>query len=272
MSIVEKGRNEIDGVLILIDEADKPPSSANLGELCKLLTERLTRKGCERVVLGLTGLPGIIGKMRERHESSPRVFSTMVLEPLGLHECQEVVDRGLDESEKKNGFRTKITDDAKGMIARLSEGYPHFLQEFAHCAFEEDDDDHIDQDDVIEGTYAENGALDQLGMKYFNDLYIDQINSEEYRKVLQIMAGNLDGWVGRAAIIKESGVKDRTVDNALQALKKKNIILVNPRKQGEYRLPTKSFAVWIRAREAALKDERATEQPLFNPLRTTKDD
>jgi AAA ATPase domain len=50
---------DVDGVLILVDEADKPPASANLGSLVKLLTERLNVRGCDRVCIGLAGLTSL---------------------------------------------------------------------------------------------------------------------------------------------------------------------------------------------------------------------
>jgi hypothetical protein len=56
----------IDGVLILIDEADKPSAEAGLGEFSKLFTERLSKRGCNRVALGLAGLTEVIEKMRAR--------------------------------------------------------------------------------------------------------------------------------------------------------------------------------------------------------------
>lgn len=250
VDIVSDARDEIDGVLILIDEADKPRSEANLGELCKLLTERLTRRGCEKVSICLAGLPGLIGKLRDSHESSPRVFSVITLDPLEHAECKQVISRGLDIAAEKNGFKTEIEEEAMDMISSLSEGYPHFLQEFAFWAFGSDRDNKIDVDDVINGAFSDNGALHQLGKKYFTGLYIEQIGSEDYRKVLIEMAESLDGWVSRQHLIEKSGVKERIVDNALHALKDRNIIVQNPRVRGEYRLPTKSFAAWIKAREA----------------------
>lgn len=249
--LISGTENQIDGILLLVDEADKPPESANLGELCKLLTERLTRKQCEKVGLGLAGLPALIPKLRQSHESSPRIFTTMTLEPLELNERKEVIARGLNEAKSKNGFETKITDEARDTIAALSEGYPHFIQEFAYCAFDHDLDNHIDRKDVLEGAFAENGALAQLGHKFFSALYIDQIGSDDYRHLLHAMAEHLDSWISRSEIIGDSGLKERTVDNALRALRERNIIIQNDAVRGEYRLPTKSFAVWIKARENA---------------------
>ena len=66
------------------------------------------------------------------------------------------------------------------------------------------------------------------------------------------MADHSDNWVSRADLIKESGLKGGTVDNALRALKNKNIIVQNEMTSGLYKLPTKSFGVWIKARKRQL--------------------
>jgi hypothetical protein len=255
VNLIEESAGAIEGVLILIDEADRPNSSANLGQLCKLLTERLSRRGCEKICIGLAGLPALLGKLKESHESSLRVFTVLTLEPLEPGERIAVIERGLAEAERKNGLKTSIEDKAKFMIANLSEGYPHFLQEFAYSAFAIDRDDNITVEDVLNGTFGEHGALQQLGKKYFADLYIEQIGSEDYRRVLIAMADHMDGWAGRQDIIEKSGVKERIVDNALHALKERKIIISNPRARGEYRLPTKSFAAWIKVSEAGKSAE-----------------
>lgn len=241
---------ELDGILILIDESDKPSSSASLGEIVKLLTEKLTKMECDKVLLGLAGLPVLNTKLRESHESSPRIFTTITLKPLEHDDRLKVVDAAIEEANKKNENKTTIENDAKELISELSEGYPHFIQEFGSAAFSNDIDNNITIDDVMMGSMKQNGAIDQLGHKYFNEMYFDQINSPEYRKFLQAMANYLDEWVDRAKIKKVNGeLKDTTINNAIQALKTRNIILANQNKQGEFRLPTKSFAVWIKAQE-----------------------
>lgn len=266
LDLLTDAASEIDGILILIDEADKPQYTAHLGELCKLMTERLSYRGCERVSIGLAGLPGLVSKLRASHESSPRVFEVLSLEPLTSDERLAVIQRGLEDARAKNGFRTQITDEASDNIATLSEGYPHFIQQFAYCAFDADSDNNIDVSDVLAGAFSEHGALDQLGKRYFADLYIDQIGSDDYRKVLVAMAESSDAWVTRPRIIESSGVKERIVDNALRVLKDRRIIIQSDRVRGEYRLPTKAFAAWIRAREAAMAVQEQTENPLLPGL------
>jgi hypothetical protein len=105
-----------DGILLLIDEADKPPAGGNLGLICKMLTEELSRRGCERVCIGLAGLPHIIGVLRASHESSLRIFKTMELMPLEKNEREQVLEMGLRNASEKNEFEIRITPDAQTQI------------------------------------------------------------------------------------------------------------------------------------------------------------
>lgn len=255
----------IDGIFVMIDEADAPPIEAGLGEFMKTFTERLTRRGCNRVLIGLAGLPALVGKLRASHESSPRIFSVLTLEPLEHEERKEVVERGLAVAKQRNETTTTATADALELIARLSEGYPHFVQQFSFCAFDSDDDNVIDSNDVLEGAYAENGAISQLGSKYFNEMYFGKISSDDYRLVLDTMSGYGDSWVARKDIQEESGLKRSTIANALNALKGRNIILADTSRQGFYRLPTKSFAAWIGAIKSV--ERRKGGGGLFGPAK-----
>lgn len=250
----------IDGILILIDEADRPTEDAGLGALCKILTERLSRKGCNRVLFGLAGLPSVIGKLRASHESSPRIFTTIVLDPLLKNERRLVVESGLREANEKNSVATEITDDAASMLSGLSEGYPHFIQQFAYSAFDSDTNNIIEVDDVVLGAFAENGALAQLGNKYFSEMYHSKIASDHYRAVLDTMADHADKWVSRKTIISESGLPGTTVNNALAALKTRGIIIADDSRKGRgfYRLPTRSFAAWIKAIKSVEKQAGKT--------------
>ncbi|MBZ9859587.1 ATP-binding protein [Mesorhizobium sp. CA12] len=247
----DAAESDIDGILFLIDEADRPPVEAALGSYLKMISERLKWRSCERVIFGLAGLPTLLGKLRESHESSPRLFHTMLLEPLEMEERKRVVRNGIEEANKKNSIATKITDEAVDFLAELSEGYPHFIQQFAYSAFQQDTDNIIDDEDVGNGAFKEGGALTQLGDKFFNDMYHARVSSEEYRRVLDTMADHGDGWVSRKTIIKESGVSEANVTNALRALKMKEVIIQDESQRGLYRLPTNSFAAWINAIRAA---------------------
>jgi len=246
--VLSRTAPEIDGLLLLIDEADKPSADAHLGQFVKLFSEGLNKRACNNFLIGLAGLPSIEAKLRASHESALRIFRYIELLPLEWNERIEVLRKGLSKANTKNGYEINASQDAENMIANLSEGYPHFIQEFAYSAFEQDTDNVIDASDVLSGAFkTDGGAIWQLGRRYFESLYFDKIGSEEYRRVLQAMARHFDEWVDKKTIQTESGLKSSTLDNALIALKKRNIILPRRGKKGSYRLPSRSFAAWIRA-------------------------
>jgi len=236
-----------DGIFLFIDEADKAPSEAELGEFAKAFTERLTKRGAHNVGLGIVGISSVIKKMRKSHESSIRIFTPVQLSPLEQDERNQVITLGLDEAEMKNGFRTLIDDEALNLISLLSEGYPHFIQQYSFSTFDHDTDNHINYIDVADALTKKNGALDQLGMKFFENMYTEEICSDDYRTVLQVIAAHSPNYVSRKTIIEESELKRHTVDNALTALKKRGSVVRRSGQKGQYKLPSHSFATWIQA-------------------------
>jgi len=246
-SFYNSNSDYIDGIFIVVDEADAPGVSGDLGQVIKSITEELGRRGVDEVLFGVAGVTGILPMLRESHESAPRLFTVMTLEPLELHERITVIDIGLENANAKNAQETIIKDSAKEYLSEMSEGYPHFLQQFAYCAFQADEDGVISVEDISEGAFQENGAIAQLGEKFFSDMYRAKINSDDYRKVLDGMAEFGDSWVERKQLLDVCDVSAPQLDNALRALKDREIIIADDAKRGSYRLPTKSFAVWIKA-------------------------
>ena len=241
-SLKEKGQ----GVFIFIDEADKPPSTADLGEFVKVLTERLTKRGANNVGIGIVGISSVMKNMRDSHESSVRILTPIKLTTLLPEERRDVVIKGLKEANEKNDFVTSIDDPALDLIAHLSEGYPHFIQQYAYSSYEQDNDINIDALDVLRGLTKKNGALELLGIRFFENMYTAEVRSDDYRTVLQIIAQH-SGYVQRKTIIEETGLKRHTVDNALAALKKRGSVVAKSGQKGQYRLPSRSFAAWIAA-------------------------
>lgn len=234
-----------DGILILIDEADKATSAANLGEFVKIFTEKLTKMGSNNVLLGLAGIPTVLEDLKQSHESSLRVFQIFDLKPLTKSEITLVIERGIEEANKVNTEKVQVNDNAKLWISIFSEGYPHFIQQFGYSAFETDTDNLIDEKDVQVGAFKENGAFQQLGHKYFQGMYFKSINSDEYRKILNAMSKAGDNWISRKELMNQTGLKETTVSNAIKALIERDIIIPKPGKKGIYKLPTIAFAVWI---------------------------
>jgi hypothetical protein len=235
-----------DGILILIDEADNASKTLQIGSFFKLLSERLQRRSCNRVMFGLAGLPELRKVLRDSHPSSLRVFEELVLNRLSSSEVNSVIDICLDEANEKNAVQTSITQDARDILGYLSEGFPHFIQQFGYSAFAADTDDVIDGMDVATGAFGKRGAFEQIGDRYYRDDFYKKIQKESYRQVLRIMADNFDAWVSKQQIRASFKGSDSTLDNAIKALRDRKIILSKEGELGVYRLQHKGFAVWIK--------------------------
>jgi hypothetical protein len=241
----EKGEEAYDGLIIFVDEADNATPDLHLGYFFKAVTELLQQHGCNNVMFVVAGLPDVCEKLALSHPSSIRIFSQLVITELSPEDRAYVVDRGLVVGNKINEEKTTIKVGAKTFISTLSEGYPHFIQQFAYSAFEFNKDGEIDEEDVAKGAFSEGGALDSIGSRYYKSAYNEQIKSDEYREVLEIMAENMNSWIKKSEIRAKFSGSDHTVSDALKALTARKIILKNPSKLGEYRLQQRGFALWI---------------------------
>ncbi len=235
-----------DGVLILIDEADRASQALQIGSFLKLFTERLQRKGCDKVMIGLAGLPTLRDTMRASHESSLRVFDELQLDRLSEEETNRVIDNCLEKANKDNPQPTAITKEGRDFLINFSEGYPHFIQQFGHSAFDKDTNDEIDENDVLGGALGEHGALELIGDRYYRDNFYKKIQKESYRQVLRIMADKMNRWVTKQEIREKFKGNDTVLDNAIKALRDRHIILAKEGERGIYRLQHRGFALWIK--------------------------
>jgi hypothetical protein len=242
----ERGETSKDGIVFFIDEADNANPDLRIGYFFKAVTESLQQNDCKNVMFIVAGLPELTEKLSASHESSLRIFTELKIKELKVEDRLYVIDRGIEEANNINQEKTTITDTAKSHISTLSEGYPHFIQQFAFSAFETNTDGIITDEDVLDGAFKERGALDAIGARYYASSFYDQIKSDEYRQVLSIMAESMNSWVAKKEIAEKFSGSDQTLNNALQALTTRRIILRNSSTRGEYRLQQKGFALWIK--------------------------
>jgi hypothetical protein len=235
-----------DGIIFFIDEADNSCENLHLGYLLKTVTELLVQHECHKIMFVVAGLPVVIDKLANSHASSIRIFNHLIIKELSPEDRQSVVDSGIKEGNKINDEITTIATDAKTLISTLSEGYPHFIQQFSYSAFEYNSDGEISKDDVTGASFGKGGALDEIGTRYYHSAYNEQIKSDDYREVLSIMAESMNSWIKKIDIVQKFSGADHIVTDALKALTSRKIILKNPSKRGEYRLQQRGFALWIK--------------------------
>jgi hypothetical protein len=242
----ERGEKNKDGILFLFDECDNATPLLRIGYFFKTITEALQRHGCDNIMFIIAGLPDTPEKLSKSHQSSVRVFTHMKIKELCGDDRKYVVNRGLAEGNKINSEKVTIMQTALELISVLSEGYPHFIQQFSYSAFESSTDGEISDDDVLDAAFKPGGAIDAIGSRYYENSFYDRIKSDEYRQVLTIMAEKMNAWTTKSEIRAKFSGDETTLSNALQALTTRKIILRNPAKNGEYRLQQRGFAFWIR--------------------------
>jgi AAA+ ATPase superfamily predicted ATPase len=257
-----------DGVVLVLDEVDRASSYKGFSSFIKSTFEKLHMDGCHNVLVGLAGMTEVRAKMYEDHESVLRFFDIHELSPLEEMDRNYVIESGLEEARRVNKIPTEIDPAALGRITNLSEGFPHFLQEFGYSAFEVDDDNKITEQDVLHGVVGTDtfeGALRRLGKQYFHRMYFEAIKSDEYRKVLDIFASQPPGWVSKATLKSDFKGKESTLNNALATLKERDIVVSDPTRQGYYRLPWRAFASYIRLTRR-MKEEEGAKGSVNAPL------
>jgi hypothetical protein len=242
----EKGEDKKDGILFIIDEADNACDDLHLGYFFKVVTELLQQNGCQNIMFVVVGLPETSSKLAKSHESSLRIFNHIRVKELNPKDRFYVIDKGIEEGNRINNEKTSISEDAKQHISTLSEGYPHFIQQFAHTAFEYNSDGEISAEDVLEGAFKDGGAIDAIGSRYYASDFHSKIKSDEYRQVLGIMAESMNEWIKKSDIREKFTGLDQTLTDALAALTQRKIILKNDSVRGEYRLQQRGFALWIK--------------------------
>jgi len=238
--------SKYDGLLILIDETDNASPNLSLGAFAKMLLERIQRHGCDRVMIGLAGLPELRQVLLDSHPSSLRLFEELPLGRLSDGEVRSVINLCIERANRDNTEKTTITEDGEKLLVNLSEGYPHFIQQFGYCAFAADTDGTITDTDVLGSALGKRGGLEIIGDRYYRNDFYNKIQKDSYRQVLRIMADKDDGWISKADIKTKFQGKESTLDNAIQALRERHIILSQEGQRGVYRLQHRGFALWIK--------------------------
>lgn len=247
-----------DGVLILIDEADNACNELDLGVFTKLIVERLQKEGTEKLLFGIAGLPKTKNILINSHPSSIRIFEELFLDRLTKEEMEDILNKVLLNAQELNLAPTTFEPEAKGQLLYFSEGFPHFIHQYGFCAFESSNGVLITKDNVLDGALSPNGALDRIGNKYYKDDFYNKIKVDSYRQVLIIMAENLDldVWITKKEIKKKFKGGESTLNNAINALKKRGIIVSKEGTRGTYRLLDKGFAWWILVNQIREKQKK----------------
>jgi len=234
---------DYDGILFILDEVDRLKDFEGVASFLKTLFEKLNFDSYNRISFLMCGMPEVKDKLYKDHESVLRNFQPIDLAIMPEREAKEVINKAL------KGTGVKIEDDALEYIVGLAEGYPHFLQEIGYSAFEVDEDDIIDENDVtggVRGTPDYPGSLKRLGRQYFDRMFHRDVKSDVYREILTIVAKERTKYVSRKKILSKFSKGKTVLGTYLSNLIERELLVRDKTRKGYYALPSHMFRVYIR--------------------------
>lgn len=234
-------------ICLIIDELDQMGDFNSFSSFWKTLQEKLAADGHMNLMLVFAGMPEIKDKLGSDHESFLRTFTPITLDKMPNEEAKRVIHNMLEKGEPKK----TIAEDALNKILFYSENFPYLIQELGYSSFEVSEDNEITIQNVETGLLGNSeypGSVKRLGELFFSQMYKEVIKSENYTDCLKLIAklsGEEHNWVTRQNLLKEFTKKKTSLDVYLQELVKKNLIIRNPEVNGEYKLISKMFQVYV---------------------------
>lgn len=230
---------------LIIDELDQMKDAENFASFWKTLQELLMADGINNMMLIFVGMPDMVTMLNDDHESFLRTFSPIQLDKMNEEDARNVVYKAISKTDKT------ISTDALERILYYSERYPHLIQEISYTSFEVSKNKEITITDVEEGVHGTTdfkGSIERLGELFFSKMYDEVKKSDNFKQILKIVAdksGLNQDWVPRQAILDNFTLKKTSCDSAIRTLKDKDILVKNPNKDGEWKLFSKMFQVYI---------------------------
>ncbi len=156
-------------IALLLDEVHNIARIDGVASLIKTSIEHLSRRGRSNVMFLMTADPADIESISSQDDSFARTFSSIRIGLLTEFEVQKL----LTETARRGRPSKAFTDDAMEFAAGLAAGYPGFVQQIGHAAFELSPGPLIDLSVVkkaLFGTRRVKGALASVADKHFRHL------------------------------------------------------------------------------------------------------
>lgn len=227
------------GIILILDDLNgisKVPEFANF--LKSFVDELATSRNPLPLMIIFVGIPEIKENMVRYQSSVSRIFNVTDLLPMDKSESREFF---MNNFEKVN---ISVSDDALLYMVDFSGGFPMLMHELGDAIFWLDKDNHIDEDDAIDGIFT---AAEIVGRKHLDPQVYQVLRSETYRSILiKIGKLTLGKRFQRKNILENVSEKEsKTFDNFL--FKLKNLGIINKTEnRGEYKFSNMLYHLYIR--------------------------
>jgi hypothetical protein len=207
-------KDNLDGIIFVIDEIDTIAGDINIASFLKVTTEELIESKLDRVAFFLVGITGAMDKLKEDHPSVARIFETIEVLPMKENEAKDVIQRTL------NGTNTKIDDHAQSKILQIASGFPYPIHQLGYHAYKIDKDNIIGTDDL---EFAIDEMISRIKREELSKL-LRKAGSGDYRRIMIAMAKHDSIDVPLSDISKLIDRSTSNMSSYMKALENREII------------------------------------------------
>jgi energy-coupling factor transporter ATP-binding protein EcfA2 len=243
-----KNSEGTDGIALVVDEVDRVAEDPGMATFFKVSTEMMSARGLENIMILAVGSVGVQELLKADHSSVVRIFETIHLPLLSPEESMAIVDRAL------SGTGVSIERAVNQDIAFVAGGFPNPVHVIGSEAFDADDDDCIDEEDV---AIAIERVVTEKWKEQFDANYIEA-GSGKHRDIVKTMAGYDEPDVPSKYICDELGVRQPQISSNINELMKRDVIVRVER--GVYRLKDPLFRIYVQYLNV-LGDEPVERRP-----------
>jgi hypothetical protein len=226
-------KENVDGIIFMIDEVDRIAEDSGIATFFKVATEIMTARGLENVMLLPVGMVGVQELLKEGHASVGRIFDVIHVPLLSNSEAITILDRALEDTQ------VDIVTSVSQEIARLSGGFPHPVQLLGSECFEVDEDDVIDEIDLSAATHR---IVTEKWKEEFDANYV-AAGSGKNREIIKVMGDYPHPDVPVAYVCERLGVEQPEISSNIGLLMKRRVIVRPDR--GVYRFRDPLFRQYV---------------------------
>jgi len=197
-------------------------------------------------VFVLVGVPERMDDLKARQPSIDRIFQPIELSLLEEREAAEFYKHSFGSVDHT------WTDDAIRTMAVVAGGHPVMWHELGDAVFWEDQDSHIDLDDVSRGLDV---ASENVGRKYLARPLYDELRSEVYQNILQYVGSLHTPVIIRSEARQELPDKEsKNFDNFVRKMRELGVLKNVAGKRGVYAFTNLLYHFYVMLRSSAKRD------------------
>jgi len=226
-------KDDVPAIVIMMDEAEELEKiEGGALPVLRNVFSRLAEEHCGYLVI-VSGKLQLFERIKKIHSPLARFFNPITLNEFSPQESLDALSKPLTDS------YLRISEKAKKLIAKVSEGHPYIIQLFGYYLCENATNKLIDEN-AYQACFPL--VLDGLAQQLFSDYY--SMLTQREQRILKLIAQEDEDIITSALIAKRDNKKPQAMTDLFRMLYKKDCLKKIAR--GQYQLFHGLFKEYIR--------------------------